>query len=1067
MTKVETDHEFLRGTGKMGERLKKFDWSLTPLGSPSAWPSTLKISVGNLLRTPVATMLLCGDAGVCFCNEAMSSIFGDYSPGLTAAELWPDDWRWMKPLYQQVLATGEAVTIARDSTVRMREYPSALLFAFSLITGGDGVSITCLVPPASTPMPGESSSFPDLISQAPVAIAITRGEEFVFERINHAMLDIIHRSGAQSMIGRRLLDIVPELAPQPVFVILKEVLASGNAYHGNDVEVELVDDGVTQRRYFDITFTRLPNSSGEFCVLHMLADVTERVMTRRKTEESEAKLRSILNSAPTAMAVFAGPDLILENPNQLFIELMAAGPNIEGRPFREVLKGLVEHDENFIGLIENVRVTGHPFEAQEAEVFFRSLNETRYFNISFLPLRDADGTVYAVLDVSVDVTEQVVTRKRVEQNEAKFRSLIEEAPFATALYIGPQLVIDTVNDAMLQLWDKPASVVGGTFEEALPELQGQPFAQLLRNVYETGREYVATGQSADLMIRGQMRRQWYNFTCKAVRNHAGEVYGIVHMAVNVTRQVQAQQRLEESEEYARSLFYNSPIAMLVFVGDDMVVREANEKALAMFGREIDFIGQPIMQSVPELADTPLYEQYREVLKSGLIFNQSAQKMVLAGKDSRQESFYDYTYKPLYNGEGEIYGVMCTAIDMTGQITDRQRLEEKEAALEAALEQVRLSKEAAELGTFDMDLRRGTLHWDDRCRILFGISHHGPVTYEKDFVSGLHPDDRDRITSIIEKCFIKSVSNGDYDVEYRTVGAEDGVERWVKAKGKVYFDSEDRPVRFVGSVLDITAEVDALRRTERLVAQRTRELAEANEHLSTLNKELQRSNANLEEFAHAASHDLKEPIRKIHFFTQQLREQLGSQLKEAEIRSFSRIENATQRMGNLIDDLLLYSHVSQRPHETEAVDLNEKVQRVLEDLELDVQEKKAVIEVGKLPVVQGYRRQLQQLFQNLISNALKYKKPQMAPVITISAEQVLRGDTTFHAIAVSDNGIGFEPEYADKIFQMFTRLHGKTEYSGTGVGLSIVKKVVENHDGFIEVYSEPGVGSKFVVHLPVQ
>ncbi|OLY91794.1 PAS domain S-box-containing protein [Cnuella takakiae] len=259
-------------------------------------------------------------------------------------------------------------------------------------------------------------------------------------------------------------------------------------------------------------------------------------------------------------------------------------------------------------------------------------------------------------------------------------------------------------------------------------------------------------------------------------------------------------------------------------------------------------------------------------------------------------------------------------------------------------------------------------------------------------------------------------------------------------------------------IDVTEQVLAHQKIEEVVAERTAELAKTN-------KELKRSNQNLEEFAHAASHDLKEPVRKIHFFTQQLREQLASRLNENEVRTFSRVENATQRMGNLIDDLLLYSHVSQRPHEREKVDLNEKVQRVLEDLDLDIEEKGAKIIVGKLPVVIGYRRQLQQLLQNLISNAIKYSKVDELPIIEILAEEVEKDSKAYHLIAVKDNGIGFASEYSEKIFQMFTRLHGKAEYSGTGVGLSIVKKVVENHDGLIEVESQPGVGSAFKIYLP--
>ena len=173
------------------------------------------------------------------------------------------------------------------------------------------------------------------------------------------------------------------------------------------------------------------------------------------------------------------------------------------------------------------------------------------------------------------------------------------------------------------------------------------------------------------------------------------------------------------------------------------------------------------------------------------------------------------------------------------------------------------------------------------------------------------------------------------------------------------------------------------------------------------------------------------------------------------------------MRNLIDDLLLYSHVSNRPHDKETVDLNKKVQNVLEELELDVEEKKAVIHVGKLPIINGYKRQLQQMFQNLISNSLKYSKTDVPPKIDISSSVVTENNRHYNLIAVKDNGIGFEQEYADKIFQIFTRLHGSADYSGTGVGLSIVKKVVENHNGFIGVESSSGHGATFNIYLPFE
>ena len=269
--------------------------------------------------------------------------------------------------------------------------------------------------------------------------------------------------------------------------------------------------------------------------------------------------------------------------------------------------------------------------------------------------------------------------------------------------------------------------------------------------------------------------------------------------------------------------------------------------------------------------------------------------------------------------------------------------------------------------------------------------------------------------------------------------------------------------------DVTEQVLATQKIEEVVAQRTKELERAN-------TELRRSNQNLEDFAYAASHDLKEPVRKVQFFSDRLKGALDGVLNETQQRLFERIENANRRMGLLIDDLLTYSQFSRGIANPETVDLDKKVQLVLEDLELSIQEKEASISVDPLPTIQGQRRQLQQLFQNLLSNALKYSKQDVPPVISIRYRTIkgkeapvslteAEKELPFHLIEVKDNGIGFEQKEAERIFQMFQRLHGKTEYEGTGIGLAIVQKVVENHRGYIWATSAPGAGATFTVLLP--
>ncbi|HYH16666.1 MAG TPA: ATP-binding protein, partial [Flavisolibacter sp.] len=243
------------------------------------------------------------------------------------------------------------------------------------------------------------------------------------------------------------------------------------------------------------------------------------------------------------------------------------------------------------------------------------------------------------------------------------------------------------------------------------------------------------------------------------------------------------------------------------------------------------------------------------------------------------------------------------------------------------------------------------------------------------------------------------------------------------------------------------------------------------------EELRRSNQSLEEFAYAASHDLQEPLRKIHIFSERLQSDLSIQLNEHQRQMFDRMEAAVLRMRTLIEDLLAYSQIATQPGIFQPVDLNEVVHGVIQDLEATIIDTGATITIEDFCPVQGDRRQLRQLFHNLIGNALKYRKPDVAPNVTVTCCVVAVTDAlhpsllqhregNYCLIEFKDNGIGFEQQYAEKIFQVFQRLHGRSEYQGTGVGLAIVKKVVSNHNGYITAEGEPDQGATFRVLLPV-
>ncbi len=228
-------------------------------------------------------------------------------------------------------------------------------------------------------------------------------------------------------------------------------------------------------------------------------------------------------------------------------------------------------------------------------------------------------------------------------------------------------------------------------------------------------------------------------------------------------------------------------------------------------------------------------------------------------------------------------------------------------------------------------------------------------------------------------------------------------------------------------------------------------------------ELERSNAALNEFASVASHDLQEPLRKILSFGERLELAAGPALDGPAKEHLSRMMGAALRMRTLINDLLLYSQVSTHIQTFAPTDLSGVASDVLADLETAVADAGARVEVGSLPVIDADALQMRQLFQNLLGNAIKYRRPDVPSLVRLSAE---RPDAQYCIITVADNGIGFHQDHADKIFRMFERLHGRSQYEGSGIGLAICRKIVERHRGTIAAVSSAGQGATFTVTLPV-
>jgi signal transduction histidine kinase len=363
-----------------------------------------------------------------------------------------------------------------------------------------------------------------------------------------------------------------------------------------------------------------------------------------------------------------------------------------------------------------------------------------------------------------------------------------------------------------------------------------------------------------------------------------------------------------------------------------------------------------------------------------------------------------------------------------------------ARLHAREQQLAEAQQLTHIGSWDWDVRTGALTWSDEMYRIYGLDpEDGPITFEQ-YSALQHPEDGPRTQEIIAA----SLQNGEpFDFLHRIV-RPDGTERTLRGVGRVEMEA-GRPVRMLGTGQDVTD-------THRLTVEREAYAAR-----------LARSNRDLEDFAYAASHDLQEPLRKIRAFSDLLVAEHAATLADDARRYLGRIEESAARMSRLINDLLALSHIATRPATHEVVPLDALARTVVHNLGQRLDETGGRIEVaGPLPIVHGERAQLQQLLHHLAGNAIKFSRAGVPPLVRLRAET---GGGTVRLV-VEDNGLGFEPRYAERIFKPFERLHPVGTYEGSGMGLAICRRIAERHGGTLTAESTPGEGSRFVVTLPV-
>ncbi len=378
----------------------------------------------------------------------------------------------------------------------------------------------------------------------------------------------------------------------------------------------------------------------------------------------------------------------------------------------------------------------------------------------------------------------------------------------------------------------------------------------------------------------------------------------------------------------------------------------------------------------------------------------------------------------------------------------ETIEKQRNDLLAREAQLTLAQEMARMASWEWVFAEPTIQWSPEMYKFWGFEE-GEVNVTLELVAQMtHPDDM----GILEQAVAAVMEGQEVEIQYRRYD-KNGKEIFIHTKTLIRKDSKGNPLSVFGIDMDISP------------------LRAIQDDLQVQNHKLSQANSELASFNYIASHDLREPLRKIQTFSNRIADCELENFSEKSQFYFSRIINSAKRMEQLIESLLVFSRVSNISYSKSVpTDLNKIVSTVESLYSESITAKKAVIKSSKLPIIKGMPEQIEQVFSNLISNSLKYSKEGTPPLITINAEKIKKQyiggpHLIFWKIDIQDNSIGFESMYEEKIFEVFQRLHAKTQYEGTGIGLAICKKIMQVHNGDIKAKGNPGQGALFTLYFP--
>lgn len=848
----------------------------------------------------------------------------------------------------------------------------------------------------------------------------------------------------EELIGRHYLDpswkvrtpegepVTDENAP------FRKVLTTGEPLLN---QVVVLTDPTGAERTLSMNLTPLfgPNRSVSG-VLFAVHDITGEVQREREVADRLRRFRELFDHAPLGIAVLSVEHRRSEFNRVLLRELGYSPEELKGNFLRIVHPDDLEETLRLFREVQEGRRDGYRVRRRHLTKDGR----VRWYDVHTRALRDGSGRLQYLISMMADITEAVQSRRALQESEERFRTLFEQAPLGIALLDAQERYL-SVNAAYSQIAGRPgAELIGSSPREVLHPEDYQKARELFARMIAENRPFRLEGTR---YLRPDGSIAWVSCSVAPVYGSGGEFLYAVVMTRDITEERRTEAERRSLEQRFRTVFEQAPIG-IALLGHDGTVLSANPALAELLGYSpTELVGNHVSLYLHPDDHIEGANLFARLVSEGVPYEREARYLHRSGR-----TIWVLTaVRPVYDADGNFQ----YAIDMHQDIT---RIKLAERSLAESEERFRTIFESAPVGMvlFDELARPITANAAFVRMLGYSVSE----LRERDYLELTHPEDRAETLDRLHRILSGHSRQERYE---KRMLRKDGTILWVDLLTTAIRDTHHRLRYLVSILVDITERVRATQELRQLaeeldarVRRRTRELEEANRLLESINQDLR-------QFAFTISHDFQQPLRTISSFLQLIERRIGPHLEGSDQELLDAVIESAGRLSRMLNGLLRYSQVGRQELVAQPVPLGEVVEEVTRSLRAMIQETGAKVDIEPLPTVYGDRTLLEQLVQNLLENAIKFRgeAPPQVRFFVDSSE----GDRV--TLAVQDNGVGIPPEDQERIFEVFQRGSRAGERPGTGLGLALCRRIVERHGGKIWLESLPGEGTTVFFTLPTR